>query len=202
MSGVHRSRRGRPLRSLPLRPLLIAVGLVVLIVGGIVVFSGGSSPPTHPRASGSNTSTSVHSVSSGTSHASLTGFFVKSSTPAAGAQDVASNASISVTFSEPVALGRVTPQLSPAFGGKWVRSGKNTLTYQLNSPLVPSSHVVLTIPGGSSGLRGSNGAKLSTSTTVSFSVVAGDELRLQQLLAGLNFLPLGFTPSGPAPTRA
>jgi lipoprotein-anchoring transpeptidase ErfK/SrfK len=61
---------------------------------------------------------------------------------------------------------------------------------------------VLTVPGGSSGVRGENGATLSTSTTVSFSVVAGDELRLQQLLAGLNFLPLGFVPSGPAPTRA
>jgi lipoprotein-anchoring transpeptidase ErfK/SrfK len=122
--------------------------------------------------------------------------------PAAGAQDVASNTPISVTFSQPVALGKVTPQLSPAFGGKWVRTGKDTLTYELNSPLIPSSRVVVTIPGGSSGVRGENGAKLSTSTTVSFNVVAGDELRLQQLLAGLNFLPLGFAPSGPAPTRA
>ncbi len=200
MSGVHKSRGRQTLRSLPWRHILIAGGLVALIVAAIVVFSGDSSPPTHPRAS--NTSTSVQPVSGGTSHASLTGFFVKSSTPAAGAQNVASNTSISVTFSEPVALGRITPQLSPAFGGRWVRSGKATLTYQLNSPLVPSSHVMLTIPGGSSGVRGANGAKLSTSTTVSFGVVAGDELRLQQLLAGLNFLPLAFAPSGPAPTRA
>ena len=127
------------------------------------------------------------------------GFFLKSSTPAAGAQNVASNTSISVTFSEPVTLGKVTPQLTPHVGGKWVRTDTDTLTYQLDSPLIPSSHEVLTIPGGSSGLRGTNGAKLSSSTTVSFNVVAGDTLRLQQLLAGLDFLPLSFTPTGPAP---
>jgi lipoprotein-anchoring transpeptidase ErfK/SrfK len=179
---------------------LLATGVVVLIVAAIVVFSGGSSPPSHsPHAQASG-----HTGSSGSgnaSQASVSGFFVTSSSPAAGAQDVASNTPISVTFSEPVAVGKVTPQLSPAFGGKWVRSGKNTLTYQLNSPLVPSSHVVVTIPGGSSGVRGANGAKLSRSTSVSFDVVAGDELRLQQLLAGLNFMPLSFAPSGPAPAR-
>ncbi len=198
MSGVHKSRGRQPLRSLPWRPLLLAAGVVVLIVAAIVVYGGGSSPPSHPR----DTNTATHSATGSTVHASLTGFFVKSSTPATGAQNVASNTPISVTFSEPVALGGVTPQLSPAFGGKWIRSGKDTLSYQLSSPLVPSSHVVVTIPGGSSGLRGANGATLSSSTTVSFDVVAGDELRLQQLLAGLNFLPLAFSPSGPAPTRA
>jgi lipoprotein-anchoring transpeptidase ErfK/SrfK len=164
----------------------------VLIVAAIVVFSGGSSPPSHPRG---GTHASGHDLTASRA------FFVKSSTPASGAQNVASNSSISLTFSQPVALGKVTPQLSPAFGGKWVRSRKDTLTYELNSPLVPSSHVVVTIPGGSTGVRGANGATLTQSTTVSFSVVAGDELRLQQMLAGLNFLPLSFAPSGPAPTR-
>jgi lipoprotein-anchoring transpeptidase ErfK/SrfK len=162
----------------------------------IVVFSGGSSPPSHPH----HASRSGGSASASTD-AALSGFFVKSSTPAKGAQNVASNTSISITFSKPVALGKVTPQLSPAFGGKWVRSRKDTLTYELNSPLIPSSNVVVTIPGGSSGVRSANGAKLSKSTTVSFSVVPGDELRLQQMLAGLNFLPVSFAPSGPAPTR-
>jgi lipoprotein-anchoring transpeptidase ErfK/SrfK len=82
-----------------------------------------------------------------------------------------------------------------------VRTGTDTLTYELTSPLVPSSHMVLTVPGGSSGVRWANGALLSSSTTVSFDVVAGDELRLQQLLAGLNFLPLAFAPSGPTPSK-
>jgi lipoprotein-anchoring transpeptidase ErfK/SrfK len=61
---------------------------------------------------------------------------------------------------------------------------------------------MLTVPGGRSGVRGENGATLRASASISFGVVQGDELRLQQMLAGLNFLPLGFAPSGPAPTRA
>jgi lipoprotein-anchoring transpeptidase ErfK/SrfK len=183
-----------------MRPILLGGGVVVLIVAAIVVFSGGSSsPPPSPSHSHPGTaSVSDHRRSGGSGGT----FSVTTSSPAEGAQNVASNMPISVTFSQPVALGKVTPQLSPAFGGKWVRSSKNTLTFQLSSPLVPSSHVVVTIPGGPSGLRSQNGARLSRSTTVSFSVVAGDELRLQQLLAGLNFLPLSFAPSGTAPTRA
>jgi lipoprotein-anchoring transpeptidase ErfK/SrfK len=183
-----------------MRPILLGGGVVVLIVAAIVVFSGGSSsPPPSPSHSHPGTASVSDHRGSGGSGGTL---FVTSSSPAEGAQNVASNMPISVTFSQPVALGKVTPQLSPAFGGKWVRSSKNTLTFQLSSPLVPSSHVVVTIPGGPSGLRSQNGARLSRSTTVSFSVVAGDELRLQQLLAGLNFLPLSFASSGTAPTRA
>ncbi len=83
-----------------------------------------------------------------------------------------------------------------------MRTGSNTLTYELNSPLIPSSHQVVTVPGGSSGVRSAGGAKLSSSKTVSFDIAAGDTLRLQQLLAGLNFLPLSFTPTGPAPSKA
>ena len=199
MSGVDRSRGRVSLDTLPRRPVLLGVGVVALVVAAFVVLGGGSSPPSHHRDANAS---SRAPGSGGSASVSLGGFFVKSSTPAAGAQDVASNAPISVTFSEPVALSTVTPQLSPAFGGKWVRSGKDTLTFQSDSPLVPSSHVVVTIPGGTSGVRGANGAKLPASTTVSFDVVAGDELRLQQLLAGLNYLPVGFAPSGPAPTRA
>ena len=180
MGGVHKSRGRLTLGSLPLRPILLGAGIVVLVVAAIVLFSGGSSPP----------SRSHHASRSGTSastDAALSGFFVKSSTPATGAQNVASNTSISITFSKPVALGKVTPQLSPAFGGKWVRSGKDTLTYELDTPLIPSSNVVVTILGGSSGVRSANGAKLSKATTVSISVVAGDELRLQQLHVGFGF---------------
>jgi lipoprotein-anchoring transpeptidase ErfK/SrfK len=173
---------------------------VVLIVVAVVIFSSGSSPPSHPH--GSASSSSGHSGSSGAASASLRGFFVKSSTPATGAQDVASNTAISVTFSKPVTLGKVTPHLEPSVAGTWVRTDANTLTYELGSPLIPSSHEMLTIPGGSSGVRGSNGAKLSSSTTISFGIVAGDTLRLQQLLAGLNFLPLAFAPTGPAPSKA
>jgi lipoprotein-anchoring transpeptidase ErfK/SrfK len=47
-----------------------------------------------------------------------------------------------------------------------------------------------------------SGATLPHSTTVTFGVVAGDTLRLQQLLAQLEYLPVSFAPSGPAPGAA
>ncbi len=153
MSGVHESRGGRSLSS---RPLLLVGGAVVLIIVAVVIFSTRSSPPSHP--SGSASSASGHSGSSGSSSASLRGFFVKTSTPAAGAQNVASNTAISVTFSKPVTLGKVTPHLVPSVAGKWVRTGNDTLTYELDSPLIPSSHEVLTIPGGTSGVHATDGA--------------------------------------------
>ena len=43
---------------------------------------------------------------------------------------------------------------------------------------------------------------LSSSHALTFDVAAGDTLRLQQLLAGLDYLPLAFSPSGPQPSRA
>jgi lipoprotein-anchoring transpeptidase ErfK/SrfK len=196
---VRKSRGRTQLGTVNLPLLFLTAGGIALIVAAIIVFSGGSTPPSH---AGDAASSGHTGGSNGSSSASLSGFFVKSSTPATGAQNVASNSPISVTFSEPVALGKVTPQLSPAVGGKWVHAGKNTLTYQLDSPLVPSSQVMLTVPGGPSGVRGENGATLRASTSISFGVVPGDELRLQQMLAGLNFLPLSFNPSGPAPTKA
>ena len=82
------------------------------------------------------------------------------------------------------------------------RRAPTTLSYALDSPLIPSTQEVLTIPGGSAGVHATDGAILATSHTVTFDVAAGDTLRLQQLLAGLNYLPVGFTATGPAPARA
>ena len=112
------------------------------------------------------------------------------------------NTPITLTFSAPVSLQKVAPTLSPNIAGKWVQSNATTLTYDLDSPLIPYTQEVVTIPGGAHGLMSKDGATLSSSHTVAFGVAAGDTLRLQQLLAQLNYLPVGFAPSGPTPTRA
>jgi len=196
---VLETRAGRPLR---LRPWVLLAGAAV-IVAAVLLLTGGSSPPTHPD-SANTTSGGSRSVSrgSGSPASSPSGLVLKATYPAQGAQGVPANATISVTFSGPVSLQRATPVLSPAIAGKWVQSSATTLSYELDSPLIPSSQEVVTIPGGSSGVRGTDGATLATSHSVRFDVAAGDTLRLQQLLAGLNFLPVGFTATGPAPTRA
>jgi lipoprotein-anchoring transpeptidase ErfK/SrfK len=198
MDGDVESREAASRRVLP---LLLLVAAVVAIVVSAVVFSGQSSPSHSGRATASHRSSSSASASSQASTASDVQFHVTSSTPSTGAQNVATNATLSVTFSSPVVLGKVTPSLAPPVAGKWVRPNATTLSYDLAAPLVPGSHETLTVPGGPSGLRGNGGARLAGSSSVTFDVAPGDVLRIQQLLAQLDFLPVSFTPSRLVPSR-
>ena len=194
---VLESREGRPLR---LRPWVLIAGAAVVVVGVVLGLTlGASSPPPHTGPSSAAKDTAS---SSGGGPAPTASFYLKATSPAAGTQDVAPNTPISLTFSAPVSLRKAAPVVTPNMAGKWVRTNPTTLTYALDSPLIPSSQVTVTIPGGSHGLQSANGATLPTSHSVAFGVAAGDTLRLQQLLAQLNYLPVGFSPSGPAPARA
>jgi lipoprotein-anchoring transpeptidase ErfK/SrfK len=190
------SRSGRPLR---LRPWVLVLGALV-VVGAVVYLTNDSSPAKHGNVASSSDRSKAGS--SGSDAATGRTFSVASTSPAAGAQNVASNATITLTFSAPVTLHQGLPTLSPDISGKWVQKDATTLTYALDSPLTPASQIAVTIPGGAHGLRAENGATLASSDTVDFDVAAGDTLRLQQLLAQLNYLPLGFAPSGPAPSPA
>jgi lipoprotein-anchoring transpeptidase ErfK/SrfK len=191
---VLESRSGRPLR---LRPWVLLVGAAVVLVGVVLGLTlGASSPPPAGRAAATTT------TAAGGATASNGSFYVKATSPPTGTQNVAPNTTISLTFSAPVSIRKVAPTVTPNIAGKWVQTTQTTLTYALASPLIPSSQVTVTIPGGTNGLRSNSGATLPSSHSVAFGVAAGDTLRLQQLLAQLNYLPVGFTLSGPAPVRA
>jgi peptidoglycan hydrolase-like protein with peptidoglycan-binding domain len=62
---------------------------------------------------------------------------------------------------------------------------------------VPGATETITVPGGASGVVGSEGQRLAQNATSSFTVAPGSTLRLQQLLAELGYLPLTFTPASP-----
>jgi lipoprotein-anchoring transpeptidase ErfK/SrfK len=197
---VLESRSDRPLR---LRPWVLLTGAVV-VIAAVLYFTDTSSSPGH-SGSVDTSSSSRHGSGSGSggSGGSRRGFFLKSSVPSVGAQNVPANATISLTFSSPVSLRAASaPTLSPTIAGKWVQTNATTLTYELDSPLIPASQEIVTIAGGAKGLRSADGAVLSFSSSVTFDVADGTTLRLQQLLAGLNYLPLGFAPTGPPPARA
>jgi lipoprotein-anchoring transpeptidase ErfK/SrfK len=198
---VLESRAGRSLR---LHPWVLLVGAAAVVAAvAIVLAVNGSSPSSSGPASargGSGGSNSNSGSGTGGSGGSAS-FSLQSATPAAGTQNVPPNTPITLTFSAPVSLQKAAPTLSPNIAGKWVQSNATTLTYALESPLIPYTQEVVTIPGGTHGLMSKDGATLSSSHTVAFGVAAGDTLRLQQLLAELDYLPVGFTPSGPASTR-
>jgi lipoprotein-anchoring transpeptidase ErfK/SrfK len=195
---VVESREGRPLR---LRPwvLLTGAAVVVVVVIAVVFAVSGSSPSSSGPGSAKGGSAGSGSGSGGSGGSAS--FSLRSVTPAAGTQNVPPNTPITLTFSAPVSLQKAAPTLSPNIAGKWVQSDATTLTYALDSPLIPYTQEVVTIPGGAHGLTSEDGATLTSSHTVAFGVAAGDTLRLQQLLAELDYLPVGFAPSGPTPTK-
>jgi lipoprotein-anchoring transpeptidase ErfK/SrfK len=181
---VDRSRERMAWR---IRPWVLAVGAIA-VIAVVVLLVNALGTPQQPGANGGSGSGQASGPGGGLS--------VTRTVPASGAQNVATNTTISVSFSQPVTLGSIKPVLTPDIGGTWVQSDATTLSYRLRGPLIPSSSMKVTIPGGSSGIRSTGGDTLTRSDTLSFGVAAGDTLRLQQLLAQLNYLPLSFTPSG------
>jgi lipoprotein-anchoring transpeptidase ErfK/SrfK len=82
--------------------------------------------------------------------------------------------------------------------GTWVQPSPTTIRYDLAAPLIPSSSEVVSVPGGSTGIKGKDGGTLPAGTSFTFTVADGDTLRLQELLAELDYLPLSFTAFGGA----
>jgi lipoprotein-anchoring transpeptidase ErfK/SrfK len=172
------------------RKWMIALGTLVLLAVAVgVAYELGKSTAAPGKAS-ANTTTTLHHV--------VKPLSIRGSSPASGATAAASNADISITFSSPVVLGSMKPSLSPAVAGTWVQPSATTIRYDLAGPLIPDTNEVVTVPGGPSGVRAKDGASLPATSSFDFTVADGPTLRLQELLAELNFLPLSFTPSGAA----
>jgi L,D-transpeptidase catalytic domain/Putative peptidoglycan binding domain len=116
---------------------------------------------------------------------------------------VAAGSTITVHFSTDLAPNSPMPSLSPAVAGTWAVLSPSLLEYQASGPLVPGATETVTVPGGASGVIGSEGQHLAQSVTSQFTVAPGSVLRLQQLLAELGYLPLTFTPASPltSPTQ-
>ena len=196
---VLESRAGRPLR---LRPWVLLLGAAIVVVV-VLLLTLGSSTPKHPGAASTASSAGRSKTGSGGSAGGLVLLLPGVDQPGTGRTERgAEHHHLADVLRSGVTATRRAPTLTPDIAGKWVQKNATTLTYALDSPLIPSSQMVVTIPGGSHGVRSTHGATLGASHTVDFDVAAGDTLRLQQLLAQLNYLPVGFSPSGPAPARA
>ncbi len=119
--------------------------------------------------------------------------------PTPGASNVAPNAGITITFSEPLQTNSPMPSLSPAVSGQWSQTSPNVLTFQPSASFLPSSSETVNIPGGPNGITSTNKETLPASSSVVFNIAPGSLLRAQQILAQLGYLPLAFNPTNPAP---
>ncbi len=175
-----------------------AVVVLALAAAGTWYASGRSGSPT----SGAGTTTTGAAAAG----ASAQPFDVAGVSPASGTTGVASDTTISVHFTAPLPdaapTGGALPTLQPAVAGSWHRSQRSTLEFVPSAPFVPGSTETLSIPGGSGGVQDATGGSLASTDTVTFAIANGSEERLQQLLALTGYIPLSFTPSGPAPPPA
>jgi lipoprotein-anchoring transpeptidase ErfK/SrfK len=122
-------------------------------------------------------------------------FSVLAATPSNSAL-VNSTAAIRISLSAPLDLHSPLPIVSPAVPGSWQRLSSSTLEFVQLAAFAPGEAVTVTIPGGSSGLLSSSGARLASTVTTSFQISQLSLLRVQQLLAEEGYLPVTFTPAG------
>jgi peptidoglycan hydrolase-like protein with peptidoglycan-binding domain len=176
------------------------VAIVLLAAAGGAVYAVAARHPTGVKCgtgttcSNNGSTTSKHS---GTDPAKT--FSVASITPSTGATSVATDTKITVTFSSPPASSGATPTLTPTVAGTWQRSGSDSLVFSPSASFVPFTKYTVTVPGGTSGLVGTDGAPLAASKSSSFTIANGSVDRLQQLLAELGYLPLSYSGTAAAP---
>lgn len=113
--------------------------------------------------------------------------------PTAGTT-ISASTPLELTFSKKVkkVLGGEEPKLDPEVDGKWSHPNAHTLKFTPKGFGVPlATELKVELPEAVDIVQ-SDGS-VSKSSTVGWEVPAGSEMRLQQLLAGLDYLPWKFT---------
>ncbi len=123
-------------------------------------------------------------------------------TPANGASRVGGTARVTVRLSGKTARSTPLPTVTPSVPGSWRGAGTATLTFTPSEPFVPLSSVTVRVPGGVRGVRSAGGSPLGAAVSSTYTVENGSVLRIQQLLALLDYSPLAFSaaPGSPAAT--
>jgi peptidoglycan hydrolase-like protein with peptidoglycan-binding domain len=119
---------------------------------------------------------------------------VVSVSPAEHDQTANGAAPIRVTFSAPLATSSPWPTLSPSIDGEWQRVNSRTIEFVPVSGFAELTHVKVTIPAGSSGMRSAKGSLLAAPVVQRFRTGQYSTMRLDQLLAQLGYLPLTWQP--------
>jgi hypothetical protein len=171
----------------------IAAALVVLLgAGGIYYFSNASKAS---PASASGKTSGKHQTGSAAPKGPQQ---VSSITPASGSTDVNGGAAIQVEFAKPLSPDSPLPTLKPAIKGTWSVKG-DTATFTPTAGFWQNTKVTLSIPGGASGVVTTAGGKLAAPVTDTFTTGKFTEVRLEQDLAQLGYLPLTWAPSSGSP---
>lgn len=176
--------------------LVAIVAVVVVVTAGIVAIV----VLHHPSSSAATTGPGSKATTSGSNHQTVAEA-VSSTSPKSGDTGVSPAGPIQVNLTEPLSTGSPMPTISPSAPGAWALTSSTTLTFEPSASLVPFTTYTVTVPGGPSGILGSSGDHLTSTARFHFKV-SGTFMRLQELLAGLHYLPVSFVPSSTAPIPA
>jgi hypothetical protein len=173
--------------------VVAAVIVVVLAAGGVVLATHHANAQT-PGSSSLSTPKGAGAHALDAKRRPL--LRVTSVTPTLGAKNVSYSARIELRFSTALNARSALPALLPAIAGHWSRPTPKMLRFTPTGQLIPGEAVTVTLGAGASGPVGSNGAEFRKAYTTKFDVASGTILRVQQLLAELDYLPFSFAPSG------
>jgi hypothetical protein len=184
--------------------VITGVAAALVLVAGLVVLAVGPGQTTvrttsvaASRHSGSTSKATTKPVTPAPA------IEVASFTPRSGAGTVNGTSPITVGFSAPLSASTPLPKISPDTAGSWKISG-STATFTPSVAFPEDTKVTVTVPDGTSGIRSkegttkNDGGYLAAAFTRSFTTGTYSTLRLEQLLAQLDYLPLSWTASGTA----
>jgi peptidoglycan hydrolase-like protein with peptidoglycan-binding domain len=127
---------------------------------------------------------------------------VVSVTPADHSHNVNGADAVRVVFSLPLASGSAMPAITPAIAGSWQRVTPTTVQFVPAQGFTQDTHVKVTVPAGSSGVRSTAGGVLATKVVDHFWTGSYSTMRLEQLLAQLGYLPVSWSPAAGAAVPA
>ncbi len=162
---------------------ILIAAIVVCLLAGIGVGVYAIHERSHPPAAGADVTDAVVPLT------------VVGTDPANGDTGVDPGTAVTVDFSTALTPSSPLPTLNPPVPGNWSPLSPDAVQFDADGPFAPGSAETLIVPGGTTGVRGTHGQRLATTTTVHFTVAPGSTLRLQQLLAELGYLPVSFTPA-------
>src|SRR5580704_12239833 len=182
-----RQAEGRRARLRARVVLAVAAASVILAAGAAYAVLPGtwSSRGTAPgSAGGAAQAASQHRADAGAL------LRVLSITPGNSAEAVTAANPVRVVFSAPLAASSPLPTFSPPVEGTWHAGIGDAMVFTPQVPLNPTTEVTLRVPAGPTGVRPAGAAP----ATAVFQTGGSSILRTEQLLAGLGYLPLGWTP--------
>ncbi len=197
-------------RTTRLRAGAAALALLAVVGGGaaFAVSRAGHSSPRDPGARGGeaagggaasaeggrNPGAGATSTTASTTTTLPPAVVLTGVTPRNGASGVRYRQPVLVSFSQPLAPESPHPALSPSVPGSWTRVSSATWRFDPAANYPPLQHMTVTVPGGEGGVTDAQGVTLAKSVHSAFEVAGPTVLRLQQLLAELDYLPLSFVP--------